>query len=66
VEGKLTDDQIEHLTVGDRIRQGTLTGTVHTVGPEFIGIKWDGKDWSELYARAEMVQFSLQIGRGLQ
>jgi hypothetical protein len=62
----LTDDQVEKLTVGDRISQGALTGTIHTVGPELIGIKWDGKDWSELYSRAEMVQFSLHVGRGLQ
>ena len=59
MEGKLTDDQIEKLKVGDRVSQGALTGTVHTVGPELIGIRWDGKDWSELYARTEMVQFSL-------
>ena len=61
----MTDDQVEKLTVGDRIRQGTLAGTVHTVGPEFIGVKWEEKEWSELYTREEMVQFSLHIGRGL-
>jgi hypothetical protein len=33
----LTDDEVEKLNVGDRISQGALTGTVHTVGPEFIG-----------------------------
>jgi hypothetical protein len=59
----LTDDQVEKLTVGDRIRQGALTGTVHTIGPEFIGIKWDEKEWSELYTRAELVQFSFHSGR---
>jgi hypothetical protein len=37
------DDQVENLTVGDRIKLGALTGTVHTIGPEFIGIKWDDK-----------------------
>jgi len=58
----VTDDQVEKPTVGDRIKQGALTGTVHTVGPELIGIKWDGKDWSELYTRTEMVQFSLHLG----
>ena len=57
--GKLVEDQVEKLTIGDRISQGTLTATVHTVGPELIGIKWDDKDLSELYTRAEMVQFSL-------
>jgi hypothetical protein len=41
VEGRLTDDQLEKLTFGDRINRGALTGTVYTVGPEFIGIKWD-------------------------
>jgi hypothetical protein len=54
----MTDDEIEKLVVGDRIRRDALTGTVHTVGPELIGIKWDDKEWSELYMRAEMVQFS--------
>jgi hypothetical protein len=62
----LTDDEVEKLNVGDRISQSALTGTVHTVGPEFIGIRWDGKDWSELYTRTEMPQFSLYIGTGLQ
>jgi hypothetical protein len=32
-EGELTDDQVEQLTVGDRIKRGALTGTVHTIGP---------------------------------
>jgi hypothetical protein len=59
VEGELTDDQIEKLVVGDRITRGALTGTVHTIGPELIGIKWDEQEWSELYTRAEMVEFSL-------
>jgi hypothetical protein len=55
----MTHDEIEKLVVGDRIRRVALTGTVHTVGPELIGIKWDDKEWSELYTRVEMVQFSL-------
>ena len=62
----MTGYEADRLQVGDRIRQGSLTGTVHTIGPEFIGIKWDEKEWSELYTRAEMVQFSLRCGRGLQ
>jgi preprotein translocase subunit YajC len=62
----LTDDQVEKLAVGDRIRRGSLTGTVHTIGPELVGIKWDEKEWSEVYTRAEMLQFSLVIGKGLQ
>ena len=62
----MTDDQVEKLTVGDRIRRDALTGTVHTVGPELIGIKWDDKEWSELYTRAEMAQFGLHIGRELR
>ena len=52
--GKLVEDQVEKLTIGDRISQGTLTATVHTVGPEFIGIRWEGKEWSAIYARTEM------------
>jgi hypothetical protein len=64
VEGELTDDEIEKLALGDRIRRDALTGTVHTVGAELIGIKWDDKEWSELYTRDEMVQFSLVIGKG--
>ena len=55
----MTHEEIAKLAVGDRIRRDALTGTVHTVGPELIGIKWDDKEWSELYTRAEMVQFSL-------
>jgi hypothetical protein len=58
----MTGYEADRLQVGDRIRRGALTGTVHTTGPEFIGIKWDGKEWSEVYARAEMVQFSLHGG----
>ena len=50
----MTDDEIEKLVVGDRIRRDALTGTVHTVGPEFIGIRWEGKEWSAIYARTEM------------
>jgi hypothetical protein len=53
------------FAVGDH-KAGCLSDTVHTVGPEFIGIKWDEKEWSELYTRDEMVQFSLVIGKGLQ
>jgi hypothetical protein len=63
---ELTDDQVENLTVGDRIGRGALTGTVHTIGPELIGIKWDEAEWSELYTRAEMVQFSLHSGTELR
>jgi hypothetical protein len=66
VEGKLTEDQVEKLRVGDRISQRALTGTVHTIGPELIGIKWDGKDWSEVYTPAEMARFSLHVRRRLQ
>ena len=42
----MTHDEIEKLVLGDR-------------RPELIGIKWDDKEWSELYTSAEMVQFSL-------
>jgi hypothetical protein len=63
---ELTDDQVEKLTVGDRIRRGALTGTVHTIGPELIGIKWDEAKWSELHTRVEMVQFSLHSGTELR
>jgi hypothetical protein len=62
----MTGYEVDRLQVGDRIRRGALTGTVHTVGPELIGIKWDETKWSELYTRGEMVRFSLQISRGLQ
>ena len=50
----MVEDQVEKLTIGDRISQGTLTATVYTVGPEFIGIRWEGKEWSAIYARTEM------------
>ena len=63
-EGELTDDQVERLAVGDRVQRESLSGTVHTIGPELIGIKWDDKEWSELYTRAEMLQFSLHSGGG--
>jgi hypothetical protein len=62
----MTRYEADRLQVGDRIRRGAMSGIVHTVGPELIGIKWDDKEWSELYTRAEMVQFSHHSDRGLR
>jgi hypothetical protein len=41
-----------------RQRQPSTGGNDKWRGNELIGIKWDDKEWSELYTRAEMVQFS--------
>jgi hypothetical protein len=65
-EGELTDDQVEKLTVGDRIELGALTGTIVQAGALFVAIQWDEKDLPELYTRAAMGQASLYMGRGLQ
>jgi len=50
----LTDDQVQKLTVGDRIKLGALTGTIVQAGALFVAIQWDKKDLPELYTRAAM------------
>lgn len=62
----MTDDQLEKLTVGDRIRLGSLTGTIVQAVGMFVGIQWDEKELPELYTRAAMRQASLHLSRGLQ
>ena len=59
----MTDDQVEKLTVGDRIKLGALTGTIVQAGALFVAIQWDEKDLPELYTRAAMGQASLHMGR---
>jgi hypothetical protein len=53
----LTDDQVEKLTVGDRIKLGALTGTIVQAGALFVAM-----DLPELYTRAAMGQASLYMG----
>jgi hypothetical protein len=62
----LTDDQVEKLTVDDRIKLGALTGTIVQAGALIVAIQWDEKDLPELYTRGAMGQASLYMGRGLQ
>jgi hypothetical protein len=66
VEEELTDDQVQKLTVGDRIKLGALTGTIVQAVGMFVGIQWDEKELPELYTRAAMGQASLHLSRGLQ
>jgi hypothetical protein len=62
----LTDDQVQKLTVGDRIKLGALTGTIVQAVGMFVGIQWDEKELPELYTRAAMGQASLYMGGGQQ
>jgi hypothetical protein len=48
----LTDEQVERLTVGDRIKLGAVTGTIVQAVGLFVAIQWDEKDLPELYTRA--------------
>ena len=60
----MTDDQVEKLTVGDRIKLGALTGTIVQAGALFVAIQWDEKDLPELYTRAAMSKASIYNGGG--
>jgi len=62
----LTDDEVEKLTVGDRIKARELTGTIVQAGPDFVAIQWDEKKLPELYTRASMSGATLYNGGGLQ
>jgi hypothetical protein len=62
----LTDDQIEKVTVGDRIKLGAVAGTIVQAGRSFVAIQWDEKDLPELYTRAAMGQASLYMAKELQ
>jgi hypothetical protein len=66
VEEELTDDQVQKLTVRDRIKLGALTGTIVQAVGMFVGIQWDEKELPELYTRAAMGQASLHLSRGIQ
>jgi hypothetical protein len=66
VEGELTDDEVEKLTVGDRIKARALTGTIVEAGPDFVAIQWDEKPLPELYTRASMSGATLYNTTGLQ
>ena len=52
----MTDDETAKLTVGDRIKLGTLTGTIIEVGSLLVTVQWDEKDLPELYTRASMLR----------
>jgi hypothetical protein len=43
-EGELTDDQIEKVTVGDRINVGAVTVIPSKLERSFVAIQWDEKD----------------------
>ncbi len=62
----MTDDQVEKLRVGDRIKLGALTGTIVHAVELFVSIQWYQKDMTELYTRAAMRQASLYMSRGQQ
>jgi hypothetical protein len=62
----LTDDQIEKVTVGDRITLGAVAGTIVQAGALVVAIQWDEKDLPEFYTRAAMGQASLYMCKGQQ
>jgi hypothetical protein len=62
----LTDDEVEKLKVGDRIKARALTGTIVEAGPDFVAIQWDEKPVPELYTRASMSLATLYNSGGLQ
>ena len=63
---EVTDDQIEKVTIGDRIKLGAVAGTIVQAGALVVAMQWDEKDLPELYTRAAMGQASLYMGKGLQ
>jgi hypothetical protein len=64
VEGELTEDEVEKLKVGDRIRARALTGTIVEAGPDFVAIQWDEKPLPELYTRESMSKATLYSSGG--